>query len=77
MARMSSPISRKGIKPADRFEIIEREDGILLRPAGPDFSELAGTIPALKGRERVDLETVIQEARKDYADELARRFDEE
>jgi AbrB family looped-hinge helix DNA binding protein len=87
MVRFSSPISskgqitipidirtRKGIKPADRFEIVEKDDGIFLRPVRLKFTDLAGIVPALKGREDVDLETIIREAREEHADEAARRF---
>ena len=87
MARFSSLISskvqitnpieirkRRGIKPSDRFEIVEQEDGIFLRPAKLRFADLAGIVPALKGREHVDLETIIHEARETMADEAARRF---
>ncbi len=73
MARFSIPMSskgqitipidirnRNGFSPADRFEIIEQDDGIFLRPAKSNFVDLAGRVPTLKGREKNDLETIIK-----------------
>jgi AbrB family looped-hinge helix DNA binding protein len=90
MARFSSPISskgqitipidirtRKGIKPADRFEIVEQGEGIYLRPVRFRVSDLAGIIPHPPGQEDVDLDEIIEEIRQERADEFMRRFNGE
>lgn len=90
MARISAPISskgqitipvdirtRKGIKPADRFEFVERSDGILLRPVRFRVSDLAGIVKPLPEHAGKDLDEIIEEIEDERADELVRRLNEE
>ncbi len=90
MARSSSPISskgqitipidirtRKGIKPADRFDIVERGNDIVLRPVHFRISDLSGIVPPPPGRETEDLDVIVEEIRQERANELVRRLRDE
>lgn len=66
---------RLGIDPTDKVAfVINGEGQVELRPVPYTLESVMGSVPALKGRETVDFDDLIEEAMEDMADEEVRKL---
>lgn len=63
-----------GVGTSDKVVFVIDGDEVRLRPTAFTIESIRGSVPALPGRETVDFEDQIEDAKEERAEELVRRM---